>query len=188
MAARGLGGARCLVSANLRKSPKPKGWGGGNGQPSEKENAAAWLCAASCRGQSTHGCRQGGPAWRWGTRGRLDGAWNRSPPPHAHVEAEFLTSAWTSPGEGRNTQTLYKSCTFVHSSRGEGPGVPQVSEGHGSRRLRTPCAIPGDALRAAYLVLGRSRLYLHFWHFVRHGFFFALILTFLKYVLKYYVS
>lgn len=45
MAARGLGGARCLVSANFRKSPKLKGGRGEQARKKKKPQSYALLPA-----------------------------------------------------------------------------------------------------------------------------------------------
>lgn len=112
MAARGLSGARCLVSANFRKSPKLKrGRGEEVGESQARKKKAAELCLASCRGQSTHSRQDGGLAWCWGIHRQLGGVGN-----HLRLEPEFLTSPWMSPRKCRNTPKLYKLCMFKRSS------------------------------------------------------------------------
>lgn len=71
MAARGLGGARCLVSANFRKSPKLKGGGRGEQARKKKKPQSCALLPAGGR----HGCQEGG------LKNPQAAGWRVEPPP-----------------------------------------------------------------------------------------------------------
>ncbi len=153
MAARGLGGARCLVSANFRKSPKPKRRAGEGGGPGERGGGGGSRARKQQQRPSSARLPAGGRAPKAARRAAQAGGgepadgWEAAGPPlpHPHVELESLASTWASPRGCGNTPKLPRAFFWVRGATAlEGRGLPVQSQ----------LAASG----AAYPVLGGSVL------------------------------
>lgn len=139
MAARGLSGARCLVSANFRKGPKLKGGSQAREKKKKKKPHSCALLPAG--GRAPRAARR--EAQRGAGEPRLlDGMRN-----HPHLCTPTLNQSSQPPrGQGSaGTPQNFTNCTCLSTLLGEGPWVfRRFSEAPGSGKLRTPSPIIVD--------------------------------------------